>query len=76
MQHVLDVNRHTSLEFVKKAQQFINLPKSLFECDVQKCNPKIYSGPRGKAAIRRAKKALVIVRRIEKDLEKLKKLLA
>lgn len=76
MKHVLDVNRHTALEFVKKAQQFLNLPQKLFECDVDMCNPKLYTGPKGKSAIRRSKKALVIMKRVNRDVSKLRKLLS
>jgi len=75
MQHVLDVNRDTALQFTKKARQFLNLPKSLFECDVKKCNPKLYTGRKGLACIKRAKKALVIIKRADQNLGKLVKLL-
>lgn len=75
MQHSLDINRKTILVFVQKAQGFLNLPRSLFECDVKQCNPKLYQGARGRAAIKRAKKALVIIKRIDKDLIKLCKIL-
>ena len=75
MQHVLDINRKTAHDFAKKAKQFINLPRQLFECDMKKCNPNLYKGTRGKAAIRRAKKALVITKSLEKDLDRLIKIL-
>jgi hypothetical protein len=75
MEHVLDINKRTALTFTKKAKSFINLPRNLFECDVKKCNPELYKGRRGKATIRRARKALVIIKRIELNLDKLCKLL-
>lgn len=75
MEHVLDVNRKTALTFTKKAREFLNLPRSLFECDVKKCNPKLYCGRKGKATIRRAKKALVIIKRADVNLSKLCRLL-
>jgi len=73
--NVLDINRQTALSFTKKAREFLNLPKSLFECDVKQCNPKLYHGSKGKAAIKRAKKALTIIREIEQKLKRLCKIL-
>ena len=75
MQHTLDINRKTALEFTKKARQFLNLPRSLFACDVKMCNPKLYHGKKGKATIKRAKKALVIIKRADSNLARLCKLL-
>ena len=75
MQHVLDINRKTALDFTKKARQFLNLPRQLFECDIKRCNPKLYSGSRGTSAVKRAKKALTIIKRAEQSLTKLTKLL-
>lgn len=71
MKHVLDINRQTTLSFVKKARQFLNLPRNLFECDIEKCNPELYKGSRGASAVRRAKKGLEIVDRVDGDLKKL-----
>lgn len=75
MKHTLDINRDTSLGFVKKAHQFLELPKKLCECDIKKCNPDLYKGKKGVIAIARSKKALVVIKRIEVDLNKLKKIL-
>jgi hypothetical protein len=75
MEHALDINRQTALAFTKKARQFLNLPRSLFECDVKKCNPKLYTGRRGAATIKRGKKALTIIKRADQNLAKLMKLL-
>lgn len=75
MDHVLDINRKTALDFTKKARQFLNLPKSLFECDIKRCNPKLYKGPKGQAAIRRAKKGLALIKKADSNLHKLCNLL-
>lgn len=76
MEHVLDINRKTALTFVKKAREFLSLPRSLFECDVKMCNPKLYHGRKGKASIRRAKKGLVVIKRADQNLARLCKLLS
>ena len=73
--HQLDVNKHAALTFVKKAEQFLLFPRKLWECDVKKCEPSLYYGNRGGAAVRRAKKALVLLRKAELNLLKIKKLL-
>jgi hypothetical protein len=75
MKHALDINRETALGFVKKARQFLNLPRELFSCDIKKCNPALYKGKKGIAAIKRSRKGLAIVKRVDKSLESLCKLL-
>lgn len=74
-QSQLKVNRHVLLSFFKKAEQFLLLPRQLLECDIKKCNPKLYNGEAGRVAISRAKKILPILTRINLDLEKIKKIL-
>lgn len=73
---ILDTNCRTKIEFLKKAQEFLNLPKSLFECDVERRNPDLYKGPKGVATIRRSKKAIVLMKGIEKNLNKIINLLS
>lgn len=75
MEHPLDINRKASHTFVVRAKQFLNFPRSLMECDIQKCDPKLYANRKGAAARKRAKKGLVIIRRLNRDLDKLIKLL-
>jgi hypothetical protein len=75
MEHVLDTNRRIAAVFVSKALEFINLPISLFECDIKKCNPDLYKGLRGKTVIRRSRKSLAILKRVKKDLNKVHRIL-
>lgn len=74
-QNVLEINRRTILHFVRNAQRFLNLPKTLFECDVNQCNPALYVGVEGKIAIKRAKKGLAIIHKTNKMLTQLGTLL-
>jgi hypothetical protein len=73
--HVLDVNRTTALAFIKKAKLFLNLPRTLFECDVKQCNPRLYVGSKGAATVKRAVRGLVILGQVDKELNKLCKIL-
>lgn len=68
---ILEINRKTASGFVKKSRSFLNLPRSLFECDVQQCNPDLYKGKRGKAAVERARKALTLAKKADRILEQL-----
>lgn len=75
MSKTLDINRQTAATFVGKAQEFLKLPYQLWDCDIKQCNPKLYKGVKGKAAITRAKKGLILLERINKDLIAVRKLL-
>jgi hypothetical protein len=76
MEHVLEQNKKTILAFVKKSQQFLNLPRKFWEADILQSNPKTYKGVRGKAAIKRARAGTKILKRIDADLKKIIKLLS
>lgn len=71
----LRVNRKICYDFVRSARSFLNLPKSLMEADRDRRNPSLYAGKLGKKAITRSKKGLTILRKANKELAKLEKLL-
>ena len=60
-----------------EAEEYPNIGGTfhLCECDIKKCNPDLYKGKKGVIAIARSKKALAVIKRIEIDLNKLKKIL-
>ena len=76
MKHALDINKQTALSFVRKAQEFLGLPRKLWQCDIDRCNPNLYKGALGKAAIKRARAGSKILKRVDADIKKIIKLLS
>ena len=73
---IIDTNNKIVLDFTKKAQQFLGLPRSILEAQAEQKNPDLYQDAYGKKAVSKAKQSLKLLKRVERELQKLEKHLA